>query len=291
MVSGATEVNSNTSYSAFAKLNLQLHVTGQEKDGMHILDMVNVQISLHDDLWIEIGPKRKNSIYIITSSNFFTPPKKNLLYKAWEWYTSKTGIPISVTIRLRKRIPVGSGMGGGSSDAATLLQVLNNYFHGFKKEEFIHHSIEVGSDVAYFLVGGLCRIQGKGQYIQPIPENPELQEGYTLVCFPRKNVSTKKVYALYDQKELSYSKGLSDSPVLFPPHNDLLIPAMEIQPRISQCLAIINSTNPEYHGMSGSGSACFGLYSSQETCMKATDFMKRKGYLAWHVKVKQKNNL
>jgi len=284
-------VNSTSSHSAFAKLNLQLHVMGQKTDGMHILDMVNVQISLHDDLWIEIGTKRKNSIYIITSSNFFTPLKKNLLYKAWEWYTSKTGIPISVKIRLCKRIPIGSGMGGGSSDAATLLEVLNNYFHGFKKEELIHRSIDVGSDVPYFLVGGLCRIQGTGQYIQPISENPELQELYTIVCFPRRNVSTKKAYALYDQKEFPYSKGLSDSLALFPPHNDLLVPAMEIQPRISQCLALINSTNPVYYGMSGSGSACFGLYSSYEDSMKALDLMKRKGYLAWHVKVKQKNNL
>lgn len=161
-------MKSSPSRPAFAKLNLQLHVTGQENDGMHVLDMVNVQISIHDDLWIEIGPKRRNSIYIITSSNFITPTKKNLLYKAWDWYTTTTGIPISVKIRLRKRIPIGSGMGGGSSDAATLLETLNNYFQGFKKEELIQRSIEVGSDVPYFMVGGLCRIQGTGQYIQPI---------------------------------------------------------------------------------------------------------------------------
>ncbi len=283
-------MNSTPSHLAFAKLNLQLHVTGQEDDGMHILDMVNVQISIHDDLWIEIGPKRRNSIYILTSSNFITPTKKNLLYKAWDWYTSTTGIPISVKIRLRKRIPIGSGMGGGSSDAATLLQTLNNYFQGFKKEELIQRSIEVGSDVPYFLLGGLCRIQGTGQCIQPIPVNTELAELHTTVFFPRKNVSTKKVYALYDQKKIAFSIGLSDSLALFPPHNDLLLPATEIQPRISECLTLINMTKPVYHGMSGSGSACFGLYATYEDSVKALDFMKSKGYLAWRVKVKQKNN-
>ncbi|MDD4028361.1 MAG: 4-(cytidine 5'-diphospho)-2-C-methyl-D-erythritol kinase [Caldisericia bacterium] len=277
-------------YFAYAKLNLQLRVIGLARDGFHLLDMVNVLISLHDDVTIDIRPERRNEIFLSSSRNFFTHPQKNLLYKAWDWYTKKTGIPISAKVHLYKRIPIGSGMGGGSSDAATLLRILNNLFQGMTEKELIQESVEIGSDVPYFLIGGLCRVTGKGENIQTLPENEELSHLHGVVCFPRKNVSTTKVYALYDENNKSFSQGLSDDFALFPTYNDLTPSASEIQPSISQCLSFVNSTKPAYYGMSGSGSACFGLYTCTKSSKNAMDFLLRKGYRVWLVETNQKRN-
>jgi 4-diphosphocytidyl-2-C-methyl-D-erythritol kinase len=277
-------------YVANAKLNLQLRVTGLQKDGYHSLDMVNVLISLHDDIAIDIAPERKNEIHLSSSRNFFTHPQKNLLYKAWKWYTQKTGIPISVRIHLKKRIPIGAGMGGGSSDAATLLHVFNDLFKAIPQQDLIKESADIGSDVPYFLVGGLCRVTGKGDCIQPLSENEELTSSYTVVCFPRRGVATKKVYALYDEKQIPFSKELSGNPAVLPPHNDLIVPACEVQPCISECLSFVKMTEPTYYSMSGSGSACFGLYDCGKSSKNAMDFLQRKGYQVWPVETKQKRN-
>jgi 4-diphosphocytidyl-2-C-methyl-D-erythritol kinase len=235
---------------------------------------------------ITVEKRKANHCYIENSENFNCSLRKNLVYKAWKWYTKTTGKSVHVRVILTKRIPIGAGLGGGSSDAAAFLLEINDIYKCFSAEELISKSVEIGSDVPYFLHGGLCRVTGIGEIVEPLPENEELNELQGIICYPGKQLLSKDVYEKFDEIN-EYFLYPNDSCTVLPPENSLYVPAIELDPLVERLMEEIKSTNPIHCGMTGSGGCCFGMYSKNEQ-RKIKDLFKKKGYRAWEVNFRQR---
>ena len=134
-----------------AKINLTLEVIKKRKDGFHELRTVMVKLSnLKDELEIEIFTNKSN-IEIICDNQEIPIDNRNICYKATEVFLRKINKKLGVKIKIKKKIPVGAGLGGGSSDAAGVFKVLNQYFKNiFSKKELIEMAAEIGKDIPFF---------------------------------------------------------------------------------------------------------------------------------------------
>ena len=155
-----------TEEKAYAKLNISLDVLSKREDGYHELRMIMQSISLCDTVFIE----QDSSGIISSSSNFGYIPGdiKNLAVAAASMFFEEAGIKDGLRIRLEKRIPVGSGMAGGSSDAAAVLRALDRLYPGaLERDRLFEIANKVGSDVAFCLEGGTCPagLKGAGAHI------------------------------------------------------------------------------------------------------------------------------
>lgn len=175
-------------YLAPAKINLFLDVINRREDGYHNLSMIMQTIDLYDEIEIEKADK----ISIDSNKNNIPLNEKNLAWKAAELFFKYTKIKGGCNIYLKKNIPDGAGLGGGSSDAAQVLIALNEiYATNLSNEELKHIAVKIGADVPFFIEKGTCLAEGIGDVLTPIENktNP-----YILVYKPEISISTKWVY-------------------------------------------------------------------------------------------------
>ena len=258
--------------TANAKLNLFLRVRGILPNGYHSLYSIMQEIDLADSLTINIYPERESGFDIKCIGRNDIDPEKNLCSKAKE-------------IVLTKRIPSESGMGGGSSDAAAVLMVLQEHFGSpFTDEELAQLAVNVGADVPFFLYGGTCLCERVGEDIRdlyPLSDIP------LLIVKPLEGVSTPECFHAIDSKPLpafdeeryeAYIAGINsdekDALSRFLEGRDLLtndleIPSEEKVPLIRKVRESLLGTGARYSRMTGSGSAVFAMYESVEARDKA----------------------
>lgn len=181
--------------SAYAKLNLSLDVTGKRTDGYHDMEMVFQQISLKDDVTIDIEPGE--GIRVFSSLRYLPGGRENIAYRCAERFLQDAGLSgRKINIRLDKRIPVGSGLGGGSADGAAVLRGLNRYFGGpLSPEELLRAADSVGSDIPFCLTGGTALAHGKGELLEPLPP---LSGCAFVVIKPSFSVSTPELFQKLD---------------------------------------------------------------------------------------------
>ena len=154
------------SCKSFAKLNLCLHIINRRDDGYHDLQGIFHAIDLHDTIIF----KTNNS----ESINLYTNEKNlsnddNLIYKACVMLAQKCNIKIGMDIKLKKQIPLGSGLGGGSSNAAVTLHAINKLYNiQLSKDELVTFADKLGSDVPIFIEGGTAYVSGKRNVIKKI---------------------------------------------------------------------------------------------------------------------------
>lgn len=148
-----------------AKVNLNLEVLGERADGYHAIRSVLVPISLHDT--VTFTPTGKKFVF---HGGLGTPKGEgNLAYDAVELVMSKTGVRHGLDLRIVKRIPIAAGLGGGSSNAATVLLGLNRLWDlGLTQQELETMGLKLGSDVPFFLRGGACIATGRGEALEPV---------------------------------------------------------------------------------------------------------------------------
>ncbi len=171
--------------NSYGKLNLFLEITGKREDDYHEIFSLFQTISIADRIIIEKG---KGSIKIEFSDKNIKVDGKNTVVKA----VNALGVKEGVRIFIEKKIPAGSGLGGGSSNAATVLLLLNNILDlKIPFEKLWEISCEIGSDVPFFLFGGAALVMGRGEIVVPVPTTPYR---YFLLKIPKINVSTKSVY-------------------------------------------------------------------------------------------------
>lgn len=174
---------------AHAKINLTLDVLSRRADGYHEVETIMQSIALHDLLEFSPAPEE---IIIMVEGEGVPPGEDNLVYRAAELLRRYTGTGKGALIRLVKAIPVAAGLGGGSSDAATALKVLNHLWDlklGFTELSLLAQKL--GADVPFFLAGGTALARGIGELIEPLPPAPVM--GLVLVK-PPFAVSTAAVY-------------------------------------------------------------------------------------------------
>lgn len=238
-----------------AKLNLFLKIGPPRSDGFHNIFSLFQTISLADKLEII-----DSSVDELISDLPF-PQEENLAFIALKKLREKAEFP-PLKIKLNKNIPLGSGLGGASSDAAAILKGLNDILNlGFKQEELKALALEIGSDVPYFLIGGTCLVSGRGEVIQPLSDLPTWS---VLLYLPDFSISTRLAYQWWDEEFLNSNKNLEsfenlDYHRIEWGENDFEKVIFKRFPVLSQAKQLAKEAGVEFVGLSGSGSAVFAL--------------------------------
>ena len=180
---------------AYAKLNISLDVSKPRDDGFHDMTMVMQSVDLYDTVSVEITEAKSRTAK--TSLPFLPSGEKNLAVKAASVFFEAIGTDSGVVIEIDKRIPVGAGMAGGSSDAAATLRALNRLFgEELTLEELVKLGEKVGSDVPYCVMGGTALAEGRGEILTPLKEMPDCQ---FLICKPEFSISTPEFFKAIDK--------------------------------------------------------------------------------------------
>lgn len=176
-------------WPAPAKINLFLHITGRREDGYHELQTVFHFLDIADELHFSI---RDDGEIHRLSSLADVPEEADLVVRAARALQARTACPQGVDISVTKRLPMGGGLGGGSSNAATTLVALNQLWQtGLSEDELAQLGLGLGADVPVFIRGRTAWAEGVGEHLQPV----ELPEKWFLVLVPPVNVSTAKVFS------------------------------------------------------------------------------------------------
>ena len=179
---------SETHWPAPAKLNLFLHVTGRRADGFHDLQTLFQLIDLCDDIIITV---RDDGVIERTAGPSDVPPETDLVVRAAHALKAASGTSLGASLKVSKRIPMGGGLGGGSSDAATTLLALNHLWAaGLSPEKLAELGLTLGSDVPVFVAGSSAWAEGRGEHLTPV----ELPERWFVVIHPRVHVPTATVF-------------------------------------------------------------------------------------------------
>ena len=175
-------------WPAPAKLNLFLHVTGKRADGFHDLQTLFQLIDLCDDIAITV---RDDGVIERTAGPADVPPETDLVVRAARALKAASGTPLGASLRVTKRIPMGGGLGGGSSDAATTLLALNHLWAtGLTPENLATLGLALGSDVPVFVAGSSAWAEGRGEHLTPV----ELPERWFVVIHPGVHVPTAAIF-------------------------------------------------------------------------------------------------
>lgn len=245
-----------------AKINLGLQITGKRPDGYHELDSVLLPIPWCDVL--EILPADSFS-FRVTGIPVEGDTSQNLVVKAYELMRKKFDLP-PVYIHLRKEIPMGAGLGGGSSDATSTLLGLNTLFElGHSVNELETLSAQLGSDCPFFVTPEPKHVTGRGEYLSPV--ELELNGKFIKVIFPQLHISTRDAFAGVTpyERELSTAKLIHEPLATWQEnlHNDFetsLFPRFPLLKKIKQQLI---SEGAQYASLTGSGSALFGIFHTK----------------------------
>lgn len=187
-----------------AKINIGLNVFEKNEDGYHDIDSIMVPVTLADEMEIEIYNESGN-LEIECSEKKIPTDKRNILYKAYKvFFENIETKELKIKVLLKKNIPSEAGLGGGSSNAAFFLKVLNEYSGNiYSLEELEKISMRIGSDVPFFIKNKTARVGGKGEKIREVENN--LEDGLILIK-PEFGVSTKEAYNNFDNlDEKKYS--------------------------------------------------------------------------------------
>ena len=251
-----------------AKINLALHVTGQREDGYHLLDSLVVFAGIGDR--ISVAPSDRLSLTVTgPEGGGLEAGTDNLVLRAARSFGTGRGAAIT----LDKRLPVASGIGGGSADAAATLKALAS--HWGLTVPGADTVLSLGADVPVCLAGHPARMSGIGEVIGRVPDLPD---GIALLLVnPRVAVSTPEVFRALPEKNNPPLSSLPDrfdtaqalAAWLSAQRNDLEAPARALEPVIGEVLAAIGGTGSMIARMSGSGATCFGLFADTRSAEAA----------------------
>lgn len=236
---------------AHAKINWTLKVLGLRPDGYHDLRSIVLPVALHDVIAID-----EDDEIVCVAEGLEIPQEKNLAYRAAVALREAAGTDRGARISIVKRIPSGAGLGGGSSDAAAVLNALNSMWGiGFSEERLCEIAAAVGSDIPALVMGGAVLMEGRGERVRRIDDGllRELGEG------PLPDIDSIEVYCpgIFSSTPAVYrelrNEDLSRGP------NDLQPAALRLYPGIADALKELENRNLRRVTMSGSGSAVYGV--------------------------------
>ncbi|WP_435628232.1 4-(cytidine 5'-diphospho)-2-C-methyl-D-erythritol kinase [Candidatus Ferrigenium straubiae] len=239
-----------------AKLNLFLHVTGRRPDGYHLLQTLFRFIDLHDTLHFTL---RKDGLVRRTSTTEGVPEEQDLCVRAARLLQDETGCALGADIAIEKHIPMGGGLGGGSSDAATTLVALNRLWSlGLSRQRLMQLGLRLGADVPVFVFGENAFAEGVGEELQACP----LPEAWYVVLFPPVQVPTAQIFGHPELTRDTVSitmRALSERHVDL--HNDLQSVACKLYPEVERHIAWLGNFGKAM--MTGSGACVFAEFADQ----------------------------
>ncbi len=256
-----TDQNKGDSEIACAKINLALHVRKRLANGYHDIETVFAFLD-HGDL-LSVEPRDEITLSITGPFAKCLSDKDNLVLDAARLLAAQTGKAVGASISLDKRLPVASGIGGGSADAAATLRLLNRYWDaGLSLSELAELSAPLGADVPACVVNRTCTGKGIGQDLAPL-DNGALAGYSVLLVNPLVPVSTASIFRDWDGFDQGALPAGSLLDILLSGRNDLQGPAERLAPAISDILSNLNETGALVSRMSGSGATCFALYETE----------------------------
>jgi 4-diphosphocytidyl-2-C-methyl-D-erythritol kinase len=254
-----------------AKLNLLLRITGRRGDGYHEIESIFIPVALYDTLKIS---KRDRSVELRCSGRMLPGGSDNLVYRAAVRFFESTGIKEGAAIRLIKNIPISSGLGGGSSDAATTLKGLNRLWgNPLSRKDLDGLALALGADVPFFLMQRPAVARGIGEVLQPIEKFPSF---WYVIVSPNIMVSTEWAYnmvriELTKRDNLNKILYLKDATINIPDilSNDLERVTLGKYPFLYSIKTSLIELGALGALMSGSGPSIFGLFDSERKAHEA----------------------
>ncbi|MFN8769245.1 MAG: 4-(cytidine 5'-diphospho)-2-C-methyl-D-erythritol kinase [Neisseriaceae bacterium] len=276
-------MNSNkfTTYLSPGKLNLGLKVVGQLNDGYHKLKTVFCLIDIFDEISIQIIDNVKVSLI---EHNQAWPYQNDLAYRAAIALQEISSSKLGVNIKIKKVIPSGSGMGGGSSNAATVLLVLNKLWEiNLSKDELIKLGKTLGADVPFFVYGQNAYATGIGEILTPV----ELNQQYFVIVKPSFHIPTKNIFSNlkinFDNIE---EKKITPKSLISTQENDLFPIALKLYPQLKAIVEHLQRFGNV--AMTGSGSAVFLTFTNEDEAKKVAKLI-RNSYNSYLVKMLSKS--
>lgn len=278
--------------TACAKINLHLEVLGRRDDGYHNIFSLMVSVDECDLLQLEeFEISRDNdtvNIRILPRGGTYewlmatVPLQENLIARAAKAYFAKAGTGGSLVIGVRKNIPAGAGLGGGSSDAAAMLRLLNSQMRYFSDEELLKLASTIGADVPYCLVGGYAICEGIGEIV--IPLEGRLQY-WVLIVQKNIHISTRKAYEALgritscpyssidiENKKKAFEEGVRKGDIgIFKDilKNDFEEFAFGSFPELEGYKKKLKNYGADYAAMTGSGSSIVGIFKDYDALRRA----------------------
>lgn len=246
-----------------AKLNLFLHVVGRRADGYHLLQTLFRFIDLDDILYFTL--RNDGEVHRVNALDG-VPPEQDLCVRAARLLQQETGCKLGVDITLEKRIPMGGGLGGGSSDAATTLLALNRLWElGLSRQRLMQLGLSLGADVPVFVYGENAFAEGVGEQLQAYP----LAEAWYVVLCPPVHVPTAQIFTHPELTRDTISMTMralpkghdfraGRQPGL---NNDLQAVACKLYPEVAEHLAWLARYAPAL--MTGSGACVFAEFATE----------------------------
>jgi len=251
-----------------AKVNLTFEILGKRGDGYHEIKSTMQPINLFDHVTVNV--LEGDGIEILSKGVKVPEDENNLAHKAAAAYIEKCGIKDhKIEITLDKSIPVGSGLGGGSSNAAAVLIALNRLLKALNEDDLLEIAPSLGADVAFFIRCITAYVEGIGEKVTSLPDFPLFNY---VVIYPKFEVSTKEVYEKWDRMFQDQAKDNSDletegineiflnTEELPPVFSDLEEPAFEMYPVLRKYKQLLLSLEAKPVIISGSGSSIYAIF-------------------------------
>ncbi len=291
---------------ANAKVNLGLEVTGLRPDGFHGIRTVMMKTRLCDEVVLSLQPSAgPGSVDVMVSGLRAPEGESNIAYKAAVAYLNQAGydpsdLPFDFLIQIRKAIPAGAGLGGGSSDAAATISGLDMLLRGMntgatsalrcplssKDMELVAQT--TGSDVPFFLTAPVCLSEGRGEQLTPVQSRCRF---HILLAKPAASLSTKLVYQMYDvigpgeRPDIlavvhALSSGETGS-LRRAVRNDLEKAASRLVPDIATVMTLLAGLDPICSGMTGSGACAYAVFEDEPPARQARLEVSRSRWVSW----------
>lgn len=266
------------SANAYAKVNLTLDVLGRREDGYHDLCSVMQEISLHDDILLELGTGEEWKL--LCNAPGVPCTDQNLAWKAARVFLGRIGQePDGLTLRITKRIPSQAGLGGGSSDAAAVLRLLNEHFGmPLPVSELCALGAQVGSDVPFCVLGGTALAEGRGERLTKLPDAPKL---YFAVCKPDAAFSTPELFRKLDAVTITRRPDTAAMQSALREKDSISVgrhlcnvfeqAVRDSFPELSEIKSAMLSCGALGAQMTGSGSAVFGIFAEEAQARTACE--------------------
>jgi len=276
------------------KINLHLAIGKRRNDGFHSIESIFATLAFSDTLRLEFtgfdGETRLFTNWETQAEEI--PDEKNLIVRAISLFREQTGIKKGLIVRLDKRIPLGSGLGGGSSDAAAALLALNLLSgKALSMQGMREMALVLGSDVPFFLTGGTAFVSGRGETVEPVkspgrfwvvlvkpPFKSDTAAAYGLLDRFRKQGVIEEKEAIPRETLLCSLQGDSEK---WPFFNDFLPVFCREQSASAAAyrgiLGSLRGSGASFAGLSGSGSCCFGVFGTKDAAEKASERLRPGG--------------
>ncbi len=276
-----------------AKVNLTLEVLGKRADGYHEITSIMQPVDLFDEIKIDVLDG--SGIAIETKGPEIPTGNRNLAWKAADIFIKQSGLRARVNIFVKKSIPVGAGLGGGSSNAASILVGLNKMTEKLSQRDLMNLSPTIGADVTFFIGCRSALAEGIGEKVTMIKDLPLFN--YILIN-PGFEVSTLDIYRHWDKLQTGAKQpGNAEKTVAllskgkFPLRNDLERPAIDLYPEINTLKELLLSLGAEAVSMTGSGPTVFAPFKEEKEGLDIYNYLKTstkhkvfyvKGISGWH---------